>query len=59
MESGLQYSETMFYRENRNLEIYFWKQQVNYTKDLETRAAKIEQRLNLDFVQADWNYDAL
>ena len=24
---------------------------------METRAAKIEQRLNADFVLADWNYD--
>ena len=30
---------------------------VGYAKDLETRAAKIEQRLNADFVLADWNFD--
>ena len=39
------YSETMFIREKKNLEGYFWKQMVGYAKDLETRAAKIEQRL--------------
>ena len=57
VESNHLYSETMFTRENRNLEGYFWKQMVNYAKDLETRGAKIEQRLNSDFVLADWNFD--
>ena len=41
-ESSHLYSETMFARENRNLDGYFWKQMVNYAKDLETRGAKIE-----------------
>ena len=44
-------------REKKNVEGYFWKQMVNYAKDLETRGAKIEQRLNADFVLADWNFD--
>ena len=44
-------------REQKNLEGYFWKQQVNYAKELETRAAKIEQRLNADFALADWHFD--
>ena len=35
-------SETMFTRESKHLEEYFWKQGKNYAKDLETRAAKIE-----------------
>ena len=47
----------MFIREKKNLEGYFWKQMVGYAKDLETRAAKIEQRLNADFVLADWTFD--
>lgn len=38
-------SEVMFMRENRHLEGYFWKQMINYAKDLETRGAKIEQRV--------------
>lgn len=42
LESNLLYSETMFMRENTNLEGYFKKQSKNYLKDLETRAAKIE-----------------
>lgn len=41
-ESEHLYHDMMFARENRNLESYFWKQQLNYAKDLETRAAKIE-----------------
>ena len=42
IESEHFHSEMMFWKENRNLESYFWKQKVNYAKDLETRAAKIE-----------------
>jgi len=57
LESRHLYSETMFLRENKNLEGYFWKQMVGYAKDLETRGAKIEQRLNSDFVLADWTFD--
>ena len=52
------YHEMMFAREHKNLELYFWKQMVNYAKDLETRAAKIEQRQNADFALADWTLDA-
>ena len=57
LESNHIYSETMFTRELKNLDGYFWKQGTNYAKDLETRAAKIEQRLNTDFVLADWHFD--
>lgn len=57
VESQCLQMESMFGREQRNLEGYFWKQMVGYAKDLETRAAKIEQRLNADFVLADWNFD--
>lgn len=53
------YHEMMFAREHKNLEQYYWKQMVNYAKDLETRAAKIEQRQNADFVLADWNLDSV
>ena len=42
IESDHLNSEVMFMRENKNLEGYFWKQMVNYAKDLETRGAKIE-----------------
>ena len=28
--------------QNKNVEGYFWKQMINYAKDLETKAAKIE-----------------
>ena len=42
VESDHLNSEVMFMRENRNLEGYFWKQMINYAKDLETRGAKIE-----------------
>ena len=45
IESDHLNSELMFMRENRHLEGYFWKQQINYAKDLETRGAKIEQRV--------------
>ena len=41
-ESNQLYNQTMFMREKKNLDLYFWKLQVNYAKDLETRAAKIE-----------------
>lgn len=54
VESRHLYTEAMFQREDKNLEGYFWKQMTNYTKDLETRAAKIGQRVNADFVLADW-----
>jgi len=53
------YTETMFVREMKNLEGYFWKQGLNYTKDLETRAAKIVQRQNSDFMLADWHFDPI
>ena len=49
----------MFWKENRNLETYFWKQKVNYAKDLETRAAKIESKTLNEFVQADWTLNTL
>ena len=42
LESRHVYAETMFMRERKNLEGYFWKQMVGYAKDLETRGAKIE-----------------
>ena len=42
LESRHLYAETMFMREKKNLEGYFWKQMVGYAKDLETRGAKIE-----------------
>lgn len=58
MESHQVHSQTMFYREYKNLDSYFDKQMQNYAKDLETRAAKIEQRLNSDFVVSDWNFDS-
>ena len=57
-ESRHLFNETQFLRENKNLEGYFWKQMVGYAKDLETRAAKIEQRLNSDFVLADWTFES-
>jgi len=44
LESEHLYHDMMFTREHKNLELYFWKQKLNYAKDLETRAAKIEQR---------------
>ena len=34
LESSHIYAETMFQREKKNLETYFWKQMVNYAKDL-------------------------
>lgn len=43
-------SELHFLRENKNLDLYFWKQMVNYAKDLENRAYKIEQRVQQEFV---------
>lgn len=42
LESEHLYCDMMFTREHKNLEGYFWKQMLNYAKDLETRAAKIE-----------------
>ena len=45
IESDYLNSTVMFTRENRHLEGYFWKQMINYAKDLETRGAKIEQRV--------------
>lgn len=57
-ESRYLFNETQFLRENKNLDGYFWKQMVGYAKDLETRAAKIEQRLNSDFVLADWTFES-
>ena len=46
-------------RENKNLEGYFWKQMINYAKDLETRGAKIEMRVYQDFVLSDWTLNTL
>ena len=59
MESEHFNSEVMFMRENRNLDLYFWKQMVNYAKDLEVRGAKIECRVYSDFVLADWTLNTL
>jgi len=39
----------MFNREARNLERYFWKQQVLYIQDLEQRAQMIAFRTLRDF----------
>jgi hypothetical protein len=49
----------MFMREIKNIEGYFWKQGLNYTKDLERRAARIVQRLNAEFVLAEWQFEPL
>lgn len=42
LESQYVKSEVKFEKENKYLEGYFWKQMLNYAKDLETKAAKIE-----------------
>ena len=54
-ESNFLQNETKFMLQNKNVEGYFWKQMINYAKDLETKAAKIEQRVQSDFVMTDWN----
>ncbi len=48
-ESELLVNESMFNREARNLERYFWKQQVLYIQDLEQRAQMIAFRTLRDF----------
>jgi len=59
IESHQLFQETMFTREHKNLDGYFWKQMQNTAKDLETRAAKIEHRCLADFQLAEWNFDPM
>ena len=59
VESAHLTSELHFQREHKNLEFYFWKQKVNYAKDLENRGRNIEQRVQQEFIQADWTLNTL
>lgn len=59
LESEYLMQETLLQREAKNIEQYFWKQMVNYTKDLATKASKIEQRVRDSFAGKEWSYNAL
>ena len=47
----------MFAREDRNLEGYFERQMLSYTRDLNTKAAKIEHQVQNEFNLMDWKFD--
>jgi hypothetical protein len=57
MESEYLTTETMFERETRNYEEFFYKQQIAYTKDLNMRASKAAQRARDEFEEKDWLFD--
>jgi hypothetical protein len=51
-------TETIFEREGRNYEEFFYKQQIAYTKDLNMRASKAAQRAKDEFEEKDWTFEA-
>ena len=49
----------MVQREQRNVESYFWRQIVGFSRDLETKVAKIERQTKEDFILSDWSLNNL
>jgi hypothetical protein len=49
----------MIQGEQRNVESYFWKQIVSFSRDLDTKVAKIEKQTKDDFVLSDWSLNNL
>lgn len=49
----------MIQGEQRNVENYFWKQIVSFSRDLDTKVAKIEKQTKDDFVLSDWSLNNL
>lgn len=47
----------MFNREVKNLDDYFWKQQMNYMNDLKMRGVKAAQKAKEEFKSDEWCFD--
>jgi len=47
----------MFEREVKNLDSFFWKQQMNYMESLKMKAAKAAQKAKEEFKGDEWVFD--
>jgi hypothetical protein len=47
----------MFEREVKNLDLFFWKQQMNYMESMKMKAAKAMQKAKEEFRSDNWSYD--
>jgi len=48
---------SMFEKEGRNIEHYFWKQQTNFMQAIEMRGAKAAQQARDEMTPGDWTFD--
>jgi hypothetical protein len=47
----------MFSREVKNLDFFFWKQEMNYVKELKMRGVKAAHRVQEEFKEKEWLLD--
>lgn len=57
-ECKLLHSETMFEREQANIEGYWHAQMISYLGQLDGKAQKVEQRILRDYQPGDWTFNS-
>jgi len=57
VESASLEHETRFHLEVKNLDFYFWKQEMNYVKELKMRSVKAAHRAAEEFKEKEWLLD--